>query len=199
MVTLLGSSACRPDVVGEASAGTGSDGDETSTVDDRWQLCDDAAVPEPPEGAAACLGHVPAGELDDVQADAIFGRTTHELGHLGDIIRGGSQDSGLFERDDDDIWALTDSGYAAGRIARDESTERACVRVAFACWTGGHGGFGSSALDGRAEVLVDAERVEARGELGLTEGGALTGAPSADAWVVIEGPNVEGTVGEFAF
>jgi hypothetical protein len=105
----------------------------------------------------------------------------------------------VIEQDGDDIWALTDSGYAVGRIARDESTGRACVRVAFACWTGGHGGFGPSALDGHAEVLVDTDTLEARGELGLNEGGALSGAPSADVWVHIEDASVQGTVGDFAF
>lgn len=218
VVTLLGSGACGPDVVGEATAGVdestadddGADdtqgddgpestGDETGAVDDRWQLCDDAAMPEPPEDAGPCAGRVPAGDVDDVQAEAIFGRATHELDHLGDVVQGRALDGGLFERDGDDIWALTDSGYVVGRIAREDSTGRACVRVAFACWTGGHGGFGPSALDGRADVLVDLETVEARGELGLTEGDALTGAPSVDVWVHIEGPNVEGTVGEFAF
>lgn len=151
VVTLLGSGACGPDVVGEATAGVdestadddGADdtqgddgpestGDETGAVDDRWQLCDDAAMPEPPEDAGPCAGRVPAGALDDVQAEAIFGRATHELDHLGDVVQGRALDGGLFERDGDDIWALTDSGYVVGRIAREDSTGRACVRVAFA-------------------------------------------------------------------
>lgn len=195
VVSLVIIGACEGSVVGVAD----SDGDETSAVDDRWSLCDDAAMPEPPDDAGACAGGVPAGEIDDVQAEAIFGRATHELQHLRDVMQGHTHDGGLFEREDDDIWALTDSGYVVGRIASENGTERACVRVAFACWTGGHGGFGSSALDGHVEVLVDAERVEASGVLGLSDGGALTGAPSADVSVRIDDTHVEGTVGELAF
>jgi len=108
-----------PDSAPTGSGGVGeSDGDETSAVDDPWQLCDAAAMPEPPEDAGPCAGRVPAGELDDMQADAIFGRATHELDHLGDVVQGRALDGGLFERDGDDIWALTDSGYVVGRTAR---------------------------------------------------------------------------------
>jgi hypothetical protein len=193
VVSLLICDACQGSVVGVAD----SDGDETSAVDDRWSLCDDTATPEPPDDAGACAGGVPAGEIDDVQAEAIFGRTTHELDHLRDVMQG--VDTSLFELDGDDISARTDSGYVVARIQRDDGTARACMQVTFACWTGGHGGFGPSALDGRVEALVDGDGIEARGELGLSDGEALAGAPAGELWVRIDDGGVEGDVGAFAF
>jgi hypothetical protein len=108
-------------------------------------------------------------------------------------------ETSLFELDGDDISAVTDSGYVVARIRRDGSTARACMQVTFACWTGGHGGFGSSALEGRVEALVDGDGIEARGELGLSDGEALAGAPAEELWVRIDDASVEGTVGAFAF
>lgn len=190
IIVVLG--GCQRDAIGE---GTG----ETGAVDDLWELCDAAALTDPPAEAGPCSGSVPAGELDATQAGSIFGRTTHEVGHVADLVRGGAAETGLFESDGDDIQALTDSGYVIGHIVRDEGTERACVSLSFACWTGGHGGFGPSALDGRADVLVDGAVVEVRGGLGLTEGGALSGAPSAEVWARIEDASIEGSVGAFEF
>ena len=183
----------------EAGPGGSRGGDETDETDDPWQLCDPAALTEPPADAAPCPGSVPAGGLDVVQAESIFGRTTHEVGHIADLARGDAAGTGLFEIDGDDITALRDFGYVAGHISREVGSNRACVSLSFACWTGGHGGWGPSALDGRAEVLVDGDVVEARGALGLTEGGALSGAPSAEVWVHIENASVEGSVGSFEF
>jgi hypothetical protein len=71
-----------------------SDGEETNAVDDPWLLCDAASIPELPADAGPCPGLVPAGELDGVQAEAIFGRATHELDHIGDVVRDGAEDSG---------------------------------------------------------------------------------------------------------
>lgn len=73
------------------------------------------------------------------------------------------------------------------------------MQVTFACRTGGHGGFGPSALDGRVEALVDVDGIEARGELGLSDGEALAGAPADELWVRIDDDGVEGTVCAFAF
>jgi hypothetical protein len=196
LATSLSSGACGPDVAADDTQGGEGPVDETA---DPWQLCDAATIPEPPADAGPCPGGVPAGALVGEAAGWIFGRAMHEIDHIGEVVYPGVEDPGLFEIDGDELRALSDSGYVVGRIAREGGTGRACVRVAFACWTGGHGGFGPSGLDGRAEVLVDDETVEARGELGLVEGGALSGAPSAEVWVRIEGASVEGSVGEFAF
>jgi hypothetical protein len=195
-----GGSASTEAADGEAETSGGeADGGETDVTDDPWQLCDAAALADPPADAGPCSGSVPAGELDAMQAEYIFGRTTHEVDHIADLVRGDAGENGLFEVDGDDIQALTDSGYVVGHVAREEGTDRACVRLSFACWTGGHGGWGPSALDGRADVLVEDDLVEARGALGLTEGDALTGAPSAEVWVHIENASVEGSVGAFEF
>lgn len=69
----------------------------------------------------------------------------------------------------------------------------------FGSWTGGHGGWGLSALDGTLQLLIDADAVEARGSLGLVESGPLEGAPMAPVTVRYVDEALSGTVAGFSF
>lgn len=188
---------------GEAESGSaeggGSEGDGTGATDDPWALCDATAIGEPPKDVMPCPGGVPEGQPDGTQAEWIFGRAVHEVGHIVAVVRDGKGDGGVFELDGDEIQAAIDVGYVVGHVARGDTSTRACVALSFACWTGGHGGFGPSALHGSAEVLIDGETVQARGQLGLTEGAALTGAPAAEVWMELDDASAQGTVGRFEF
>lgn len=198
VATLALLAGCQPDLLGETSD-RGSDDGSSTAADDAWSLCDETLLPEPPADAIACPGGVPTGELGADQANAIFGRMTHEVGHLVALVREGADEAGLLERDGDEIRAGLDVGYVLGAIATDATTAKSCVAVELACWTGGHGGWGQSALDGKIEVRIEGDRVEVVGDLGLTEGGALSGAPAAQVWARIDAASVEGSVGAYGF
>lgn len=140
----------------------------------------------PPSDAVACVGQVPEGAVDQQGAEAIFARAAHEADHI------------LFALEDIEgaFSDTTDEGFMVGELARPPGGSP-CAVVRFVCWTGGHGGFGSTGLHGQATLLFEDGGVEMAGRLGLVESGALDGAPYADVQVTIDGIDVAGTVDDF--
>lgn len=73
---------------------------------------------------------------------------------------------------------------ADGTLASRDGRTRALLEVRFRRWTGRHGGWGYSALDGPVRVAIDlasgGHTVTACGPLQLVGGGALRGTPVAD-------------------
>jgi hypothetical protein len=165
---------------------------------DPWAFCPSAWVPAKPADAMSCAGAVPYGELQAEQAEQIFARTIHELDHIAELLGTGSSDAGgLFELDGNRLVGVNGGGWVDGVVAQDAEGERTCASLRMACWTGGHGGFGPSALDGMLQIQLEDEVVQAHGKVGLVEGGALIGAPAVAVEARIVDGAASGTVGSF--
>lgn len=131
----------------------------------------------------------PDGPLTQESASAIFMRTVHESRHLFDRIDAG--ESGPFE-DVDDL------GFMRATLDATDP-EAGCISLRFSCWTGGHGGFGLSALHGSAIVTRTNTSAQIEGVLGLVEGDALQGAPGVQVSITVTAEDQSGSVGGFQF
>ena len=164
---------------------------------DPWAFCPDAWFPAKPADAMSC-GEVPDGELQAEQAEQIFARMIHEVDHIAELLGTDSSGAGgLYELDGDRLVGVNGGGWVDGVVAQDADGERTCASLLLVCWTGGHGGFGPSALDGTLQIQLEDEVVQAHGEVGLVEGGALVGAPAVAVEARIVDGAASGTVGSF--
>ncbi len=186
-VVALGSTAACAGTVGASAAGT-----------------DGAA----PETGALCSAVVEPGELSKEEARALLVRVDHEVAHVGvnmDVrvtaLRGSTGDYPveLTLREDHGAMAVT------GTLSVGVGHSRATLSITFARYTGMHGGWGYSALEGTVSVGIDvtpsARRLTVCGPLQLVGGGALRGTPTAHVGYGISGRGgaavYDGRVGTF--
>lgn len=217
ITALLVLSACATDVR-RTSTATGDDAEEGGAVgggadtggeDDGDAQLDDVEPDEefamcpapPPRPGGLRDGSVPAGVPDEEEASAIFQRASHEVGHVVTVLLAESGDppSDLLTIDGDTIAADSDDEALRGTISRDAATGRVCVALRFGSWTGGHGGWGLSALDGTMLVLVEDGETTAVGTLGLVESGPLDGAAPGAVGIHHDGELLSGSVDRFDF
>jgi hypothetical protein len=205
--------ACDPDVrrtptdidgdggsgVEASGAGGGSvPGDDDGGVpDEDLAMC--PAPPARPDGLRE--GSVPSGVMDEPQASAVFQRASHEVGHIVSVLNAppGDAPGDFLTIEGDSISADRDGEALRGTFVRDAATGKVCAAIRFGAWTGGHGGWGLSALDGTMYVLIEGTATRAQGSVGLVESGALEGAPVAEVHVEHDGELLSGDVGEFTF
>lgn len=130
------------------------------------------------------------------QREAIFGRLHHEVSHLAEAVMNGRlEPEGVWEHTEDH-GSMTVVGDLDTRADRVDLV----AEIRFTHWTGRHGGWGYSALEGRAcvtlayspaggELLVDVSAA-----LHLVADGPLLGTPPANVQYSARGTSVVGTV-----
>jgi hypothetical protein len=137
--------------------------------------------------------------LDAAQRDALLGRLHHEVTHLADAVSAIA--AGRLSRTD--TWTITEDGGSMevhGELVERDSETQLVAEITFVHFTGRHGGWGLSALEGRACVTItvpsEGDRtVEVSGAIGLVEDGPLRGAPTATAWYLEHAGEIIGRVG----
>ncbi len=203
-------SACDADI--RRRSGEGSDegftGNEGGAppgpvdVDDGEDPAQFAMCPEPPPRPDGLReGVVPSSAPDPEEAAAIFQRASHEMGHVVSVLLAdpGDPPSDLLATDGETLTSDRDGEALRGAITRDAATGRICAAIVFGSWTGGHGGWGQSALDGTMLVLVEGQKSSAIGDLGLVESGPLEGAGRGDVRIEHDGELLSGSVDEVDF
>jgi len=137
-----------------------------------------------PSLIGSCSNQPAEGSLTLQNAEDILYRVVHEAGHMSSAMT--ATDDGLFTwtYDGGEMLATTDDGFAIGLVTdRPTADSEACAVVELRCWTGGHGGWGPSALAGVAfmEVTVEAGEVThvrvASDAMWLVEAQPLSGTP----------------------
>jgi hypothetical protein len=198
-------------------------------ADDDSESGDDVSDPLPgsdePEWTAACpassaLEEVGSAALGDCSnqplegaltlqnAEDLLYRVVHEAGHLASLVAGSEGGLATSTEDGTHFEAFTDDGYLTGALPSGwETADSSCAIVEFGCWTGGHGGWGPSALAGVALIditladgVVTRVRVASH-SLWLVESGPLSGTPptAVSADITLEDGEISGlsaTVGE---
>lgn len=156
----------------------------------------DAGMP-PPEDAAVpghdaalaptvCRHSMTASSITEDEARYLLGRLRHELRHLVSETteRAVASAAAGGERPITAAWS-EDHGdmRAEGTLATSGGRTRAALQVRFRHWTGRHGGWGYSALEGTVQVALElsagSQTVTACGPVQLVGGGALRGTPLA--------------------
>ena len=154
---------------------------------------------------AECRIAEPAGPLSDEEVEGLAARIVHEAGHLTGatlamglrLTDGAAEDVALHDANDVGDVNVT------GEVSRTGPEVSGGLVADFRSYTGGHGGWGYAALDGRACLAVrsDGETtwVDMDGVLRTAEGPARRGTPwglvSLRQVIGAGGTRTEGTVG----
>jgi hypothetical protein len=136
------------------------------------QACDDA------------VRVVPVGEIAEEDIESFLWRITDEASHVSQKIQNRELDFFRTLDAESDLYArLEEGGFQVLRISPAQAeTRTGCARVLMQHYTGGHGGFGVTALEGTMDVVITGDpastlRLEVKGTLGAVEDGALIGVP----------------------
>jgi hypothetical protein len=137
--------------------------------------------------------------LDAAQRDALFGRLHHEVTHLADAVSAISEG----RLSPTETWTITEDGGSMevhGELLERDAETLLVAEVTFVHFTGRHGGWGLSALEGRVCVTITVpsggdRTIEVSGAIGLVEDGPLRGAPTATAWYLEHAGEIIGRVG----
>ncbi len=157
----------------------------------------------------ACSNQPLETALTQQNAEDILYRVVHESGHIASLVAGSGGDLFTWTDGGAHFFASTDDGYLVGALPEAWDGESgACAVAEFDCWTGGHGGWGPSALAGVA--LIDTTLAEGfvthvrivSDSLWLVESGPLSGTPPAAVavdLVLVDGEILElsATIGEY--
>ncbi len=188
----------KDDDVDDGSAGGETDGtaagghrdDPTEPVPPWTSACPPPSDLVPPDHGGACSNAPDGGVLSLQDAEDLLFRLTHEAGHIAGLAV--MIDSAPFTSEPGGAFAAqNDDGYAIGQWGPPEG-DSTCAAVELRCWTGGHGGWGPSALAGAALISVDVEdgvvtRVRIQSDsLWLVEDGPLAGTPKTQVSVEME-------------
>ncbi|MFT7578701.1 MAG: hypothetical protein ACI9MR_000359 [Myxococcota bacterium] len=172
----------------DTAADTWADTDGDLPMDDAGGPL--VGCPEPPPDDVdlsrfgVCDGAYLEGTLTQVQSDALVRRVWHEAMHVAGSV-GQAEPSGLFGPGSPSagVLGVLDHGYAIAAVAVSGPREvsSVCVTIQFRCWTGGHGGWGFSALNGVGRVMIvgtdGSGLLSVDGLFGLLEAGPLMGTP----------------------
>ncbi|NUP11813.1 MAG: hypothetical protein HOW73_37675 [Polyangiaceae bacterium] len=170
----------------EATGGGPASGGGGGGPDDKCPAPTD--IPELPADALGdCSNDPRTGALTQEDAENLLGVLVHEATHLSALAAG--QDGGLFtwtSTDGSTFAGELDSGYVSGRFSTpvlEDGATTTCAVIEFGCWTGGHGGWGPSALAGVAFITVTMKdevvtHIQIDGDsLWLVESEPLSGTP----------------------
>lgn len=186
---------------------TGSDVEKDASQ--RWSYCpEDSGVSDGEDLSRlqSCDGaFTQAGPTED-DARHIYGRLIHEVGHVRDVMLTGAE-SGVIRQVDDGrrhLEGMVDHGFMSGIVRSQDRKDgiASCATLRFECWSGGHGGFGPSALEGDVRVIVeepaDASNPTMRitGAVGLVESGPLQGTRQMDVDIAAQLSQTDGWIGE---
>ena len=138
--------------------------------------------------------------LDAEQAKGMLGRLVHETEHIADAVaeHAARGEKGM-------LFTLEEDGgaeHVEGTLEFRELETVASLDVVFRHWTGRHGGWGYSALDGSASITVRLQADGARlaavcGTIRLVDDGPLRGAPATSAaFVLTPQGRLEGKLGK---
>ena len=161
-----------------------------------YQSHERAADLDVPVGA--CGSAVPlVTPLTAEQRDGVLERLSHEVHHLADAVQQRRLVGAGPWTYSEDGGSMTVVGTLEERAAGVQFT----AEMTFTHWTGRHGGWGFSALDGRACVTIEASGIEGEEPLarvsavvGLVEDGPLRGSPAVDVWYVATDRLIEGEI-----
>lgn len=159
--------------------------------------------PVDPGALGGCSNQPLEGALTLQNAEDLLYRVVHESGHLASLVAGSEGGLVSWTEDGAHFTASTDDGFLAGALPADwDGDAGACAAVEFGCWTGGHGGWGPSALAGVAliEITVSDTAVTrvriASDSLWLVESGPLSGTPRTA--VTVDLALVDGEISELS-
>lgn len=139
--------------------------------------------------------------LSAEQRAGLLQRLRHELSHLAHAV--GDIASGTLAPQDD--WTFTEdrgSMIVSGDLAMREDAVELVAEITFTHWTGRHGGWGYSAIEGVACVTIVVARGPDLGDpvttvdaaVSLVDDGPLLGSPPANVHYVSTGSSLRGTI-----
>lgn len=138
--------------------------------------------------------------LSDDERNGLLGRLFHELEHLSESVQ-----RGRLAPAGDRVWTYSEDGgsmVVVGLLEERGEDVALVAEITFTHWSGRHGGWGYSALDGRACVSIVASGgadesepvVRLSAVVRLVEDGPLRGTPTVNVSYVASAGFLEGSI-----